>query len=82
MQRIYVDSTIRYADALQQEIDTQERYLNPFIEPLKCLLDFEKIAINKVKSAHRVYELLLIIQEARKARMQVGLRLLDCNLIR
>ncbi|CAL6031899.1 Hypothetical_protein [Hexamita inflata] len=82
MQKTYIDNCVRFAERLSLELDQQERFLNPFIEPLKLLLDFEKLNCNRVKQCNRVFQLLQIIQEIKKARMQIELRFINLNQLR
>jgi len=81
MQQTYINNTVAFAEAFAQELSVQERYLNPFIEPLRIILDFEKLNVQRAKETKRAYELLAVAQEARKARMQIELRMLDTKLI-
>ncbi|CAL6049401.1 Hypothetical_protein [Hexamita inflata] len=38
MQKTYIDNCVRFAEHLSLELDQQERFLNPFTEPLKFTL--------------------------------------------
>ncbi|CAL6031883.1 Hypothetical_protein [Hexamita inflata] len=38
MQKTYIDNCVRFAERLSLELDHQERFLNPFTEPLKFTL--------------------------------------------